>query len=373
MFASNTLVGPEREVTLRARERALELGRPLCFDPNLRLERWPSAEDAVAAARGCLEGCLLVKANAAEARLLDRRVETLARPRRSSPRWASSWSSSRSGADGALARGAVVARGCRPRRRASCRRSAPATRSSASLLARLQAAGWDPRPRPRGRARRRGAGGRARDGDVGRGRVGGVGRVGGDRRRVRRIRDRLRERLRHPGGAAARPRARRADPDRALPVDQRPQPRRRLPAPAAALPGLGGRPRRPQRGGRGGDPPRRDLQGQVAAHPGDPARAPGSARRPAPARPRLPALAPRRRAARRRPACCCSPTASATSRSTRTSRAWARASACSGQKAPFEEMHDEMLAITPRGQELEFHVNLLRHGRRTCHARRPAV
>ena len=39
--------------------------------------------------------------------------------------------------------------------------------------------------------------------------------------------------------------------------------------------------------------------------------------------------------------------------------------------APFEELHDEMLAITPRGQELEFHVNLLRHGRRTCHAQRP--
>ena len=40
--------------------------------------------------------------------------------------------------------------------------------------------------------------------------------------------------------------------------------------------------------------------------------------------------------------------------------------------APFEEMHDEMLAITPPGEELEFHMNLLRHGRRTCHARRPA-
>jgi endonuclease III len=40
--------------------------------------------------------------------------------------------------------------------------------------------------------------------------------------------------------------------------------------------------------------------------------------------------------------------------------------------APFLEMHDEMLALTPRGQELELHVNLLRHGRRTCHARRPA-
>jgi endonuclease III len=40
--------------------------------------------------------------------------------------------------------------------------------------------------------------------------------------------------------------------------------------------------------------------------------------------------------------------------------------------APFEELHDEMLDLTPRGQELELHVNLLRHGRRTCHSQRPA-
>jgi endonuclease-3 len=40
--------------------------------------------------------------------------------------------------------------------------------------------------------------------------------------------------------------------------------------------------------------------------------------------------------------------------------------------APFEQLHDQMLALTPTGQELEFHVNLLRHGRRTCHARNPA-
>jgi endonuclease-3 len=50
--------------------------------------------------------------------------------------------------------------------------------------------------------------------------------------------------------------------------------------------------------------------------------------------------------------------------------------------APFEELHDEMLAIAaalgsereggPAGQALELHVNLLRHGRRTCHAQRPA-
>jgi endonuclease-3 len=36
------------------------------------------------------------------------------------------------------------------------------------------------------------------------------------------------------------------------------------------------------------------------------------------------------------------------------------------------ELHDAMLALTPRGAELELHVNLLRHGRRTCHAQRPA-
>jgi endonuclease-3 len=40
--------------------------------------------------------------------------------------------------------------------------------------------------------------------------------------------------------------------------------------------------------------------------------------------------------------------------------------------AGFEELHDAMLALTPRGQELEFHLYLLRHGRRTCFARRPA-
>jgi len=39
--------------------------------------------------------------------------------------------------------------------------------------------------------------------------------------------------------------------------------------------------------------------------------------------------------------------------------------------AGFDEQHDGMLALTPPGQELELHVNLLRHGRRTCHARVP--
>jgi endonuclease III len=39
--------------------------------------------------------------------------------------------------------------------------------------------------------------------------------------------------------------------------------------------------------------------------------------------------------------------------------------------AGFDELHDTMLALTPPGEELELHLNMLRHGRRTCHARRP--
>jgi endonuclease III len=38
---------------------------------------------------------------------------------------------------------------------------------------------------------------------------------------------------------------------------------------------------------------------------------------------------------------------------------------------PSEELHDAMTALTPHGAELELHINLLRHGRRTCHAQRP--
>jgi endonuclease-3 len=39
--------------------------------------------------------------------------------------------------------------------------------------------------------------------------------------------------------------------------------------------------------------------------------------------------------------------------------------------AGFDEQHDQMLALTPPGAELELHINLLRHGRRTCLARVP--
>jgi sugar/nucleoside kinase (ribokinase family) len=70
-FSSNTLVGTdEREVTMRAREVALGLGRPVVFDPNLRLHRWRSRADAAAAANACVPGALLVRANAEEASIM---------------------------------------------------------------------------------------------------------------------------------------------------------------------------------------------------------------------------------------------------------------------------------------------------------------
>lgn len=70
-LSSNTLVEEgEREATLGARERALELGRPVIFDPNLRLARWPHPGRAASVARGCVAGAYLVKCNRREAELL---------------------------------------------------------------------------------------------------------------------------------------------------------------------------------------------------------------------------------------------------------------------------------------------------------------
>ncbi len=70
-ISSNTLIGAEeREVTMRAREVALGLERPVIFDPNLRLHRWRSHADAAATANACVPGALLVRANDSEAALM---------------------------------------------------------------------------------------------------------------------------------------------------------------------------------------------------------------------------------------------------------------------------------------------------------------
>jgi fructokinase len=71
LISSNTLAGPgERAVTMRAREVALEGGRPVVFDCNLRLHRWSSVEAATAAVVACVPGAALVHANRDEAELM---------------------------------------------------------------------------------------------------------------------------------------------------------------------------------------------------------------------------------------------------------------------------------------------------------------
>lgn len=71
-FGSNVLAGKaESALAMAARERALELGHPFVFDPNIRLHRWDANPGRAGAACGeCVPGAFLVKCNQAEARLM---------------------------------------------------------------------------------------------------------------------------------------------------------------------------------------------------------------------------------------------------------------------------------------------------------------
>jgi fructokinase len=108
-FSSNTLVGPrERELTMNAREQALRTGRAVCFDPNLRLPRWPSTEDAVDAAKACVPGATLVRTNRVEAELLTDCVDPAEAAEALVEQGAQAVVVTR-GADGAVMRGAAEA------------------------------------------------------------------------------------------------------------------------------------------------------------------------------------------------------------------------------------------------------------------------
>ncbi len=70
-LGSNTLIGQrERQITEHARSLALSEGKPILVDVNLRLARWPSALEAVEAARALCKDAFLVKASIEEARLM---------------------------------------------------------------------------------------------------------------------------------------------------------------------------------------------------------------------------------------------------------------------------------------------------------------
>jgi fructokinase len=71
-FGTNALVGKaEAVLAMAAREHALELGRPIVFDPNIRLGRWDGNRGRAGAAAGaCVPDAFLVKCNMLEARLM---------------------------------------------------------------------------------------------------------------------------------------------------------------------------------------------------------------------------------------------------------------------------------------------------------------
>ncbi len=68
VYSSTTLATPdERDVTLRARDLALEAGVRVCFDPNIRPNRWGGeVEPAAAASRDLIAGSYLVRTNLEE-------------------------------------------------------------------------------------------------------------------------------------------------------------------------------------------------------------------------------------------------------------------------------------------------------------------
>lgn len=72
LFTSNTLADERGgQLTMDARARALELGRPVVFDPSVRPHRWRnSPSGAAGACNACVPDAFLVKCNAAEARLM---------------------------------------------------------------------------------------------------------------------------------------------------------------------------------------------------------------------------------------------------------------------------------------------------------------
>jgi sugar/nucleoside kinase (ribokinase family) len=75
-FSSNSMVSErERELTLTARGLALRANKPVLFDPNLRLHRWPDAERATQHVRSVCEGALLVKVNRPEAHAISGEAE----------------------------------------------------------------------------------------------------------------------------------------------------------------------------------------------------------------------------------------------------------------------------------------------------------
>ncbi len=110
VFSSNTLVADgERRITLAARTAALERDVPVCFDPNMRPNRWGGETDrAVEVCRELLPGSFLVRCNRDEAEA----ITGTANPRRAAEELVGRGAELAvvtAGAEGAVMRGACDA------------------------------------------------------------------------------------------------------------------------------------------------------------------------------------------------------------------------------------------------------------------------
>ena len=71
LLGSNTLLGErERDLTLRAHQLALDAGKRVVFDPNIRVGRWQDPREAVEIVREVMQGAALLKVNRSESELL---------------------------------------------------------------------------------------------------------------------------------------------------------------------------------------------------------------------------------------------------------------------------------------------------------------
>jgi fructokinase len=143
-FTSNSLLDEqERMLALTARRQALDEGKPIVLDANLRPGRWNATETAVSVVQGCVPRATLLKCNRAEARMLTGRDD----PATAADALVELGARSvviTLGAEGALLRGAGGTLDVPGVRATPVDTTGAGDAVSGVLLARLTASGFDP-------------------------------------------------------------------------------------------------------------------------------------------------------------------------------------------------------------------------------------
>jgi sugar/nucleoside kinase (ribokinase family) len=143
-FTSNSLLDEqERMLALTARRQALDDGKPLVVDANLRPGRWAATATAVSVVRGCVPHATLLKCNRAEACVLTERDDPAAAADALLSMGAASVVVTL-GADGALLRGAAGTLDVPGVPASPVDTTGAGDAVSGTLLARLTASGYDP-------------------------------------------------------------------------------------------------------------------------------------------------------------------------------------------------------------------------------------